>query len=174
MEFTGRLSAFPASNLLQWALTERVTGTLVVRRSQREKRIGFRVGKILDCRSNQATEHYGQHLVAHGILGAEDLAKALAHCRLRRLPLGETLSDLGLLDEASLRASLAQSIQESVQDLFFWRQGLFYFQEGTPPASRLEVEVETTELLLAGTHWIDDQARIRVFSPATASSCAPD
>ncbi|MBP9146185.1 MAG: DUF4388 domain-containing protein [Thermoanaerobaculia bacterium] len=161
MEFTGRLSAFPASNLLQWALTERVTGTLVVRRSQREKRIGFRVGKILDCRSNQATEHYGQHLVAHGILGAEDLAKALAHCRLRRLPLGETLSDLGLLDEASLRASLAQSIQESVQDLFFWRQGLFYFQEGTPPASRLEVEVETTELLLAGTHWIDDQARIR-------------
>jgi len=28
MEFTGRLSAFPASNLLQWALTERVTGTL--------------------------------------------------------------------------------------------------------------------------------------------------
>ncbi|MEO7793605.1 MAG: hypothetical protein ABIV06_02440 [Thermoanaerobaculia bacterium] len=32
MEFTGRLAAFPASNLLQWAQTERVTGTLVVRR----------------------------------------------------------------------------------------------------------------------------------------------
>lgn len=161
MEFTGRLSAFPASNLLQWALTERVTGTLVVRRTQREKRIGFRAGKILDCRSNQAAEHYGQHLVAHGILGAEDLAKALAHCRLRRLPLGETLGDLGLLDETVLRVTLAQSIQESVQDLFFWTQGLFYFQEEPPRASRLEVELETTELLLEGTQWIDDQARIR-------------
>ena len=84
MEFTGRLSAFPASNLLQWALTERVTGTLVVRRSQREKRIGFRLGKILDCRSNQAVEHFGQHLVAHAILGAEEVGRALVHCRSRR------------------------------------------------------------------------------------------
>ena len=161
MEFTGRLAVFPASNLLQWALTERVTGTLVVRRSQREKRIGFRNGKILDCRSNQASEYYGQHLVAHGILGGEELGKALAHCRLRRLPLGETLWDLGLLDEATIRVTLAQSIEESVQDLFFWNQGLFYFQEGDPPSSRLEVGLETTGLLLEGTQWLDEQARIR-------------
>lgn len=161
MEFTGRLSAFPASNLLQWALTERVTGTLVVRRSQREKRIGFRQGKILDCRSNQTTEHYGQHLVAHGILGGDELTQALAHCRLRRLPLGETLLDLGLLDGATIKVTLAQSIQESVQDLFFWHQGLFYFQDGSPRTSRVEVELETTELLLEGTQWIDEQARIR-------------
>ena len=161
MEFTGRLSAFPASNLLQWALTERVTGTLVVRRSQREKRIGFRTGKILDCRSNQVAEHYGQHLIAHGHLGGEELGRALAHCRLKRMPLGETLVELALLDEATVGVTLAQSIQESVQDLFFWNQGLFYFQEGNPAASRVEVELETTELLLEGTQWIDEQARIR-------------
>ena len=161
MEFTGRLSAFPASNLLQWALTERVTGTLVVRRSEREKRVGFRDGKILDCRSNQTAEHYGQHLVAHGILGGEELARALAHCRLRRLPLGETLLDLALLDEATIKVTLAQAIQESVQDLFFWRQGLFYFQDASPRTSRVEIELETTELLLEGTQWLDEQARIR-------------
>lgn len=161
MEFTGRLSAFPASNLLQWALTERVTGTLVVRRSQREKRIGFRSGKILDCRSNQVAEHYGQHLVAHGHLGGEELSRALAHCRAKRIPLGEALVELGLLDEATVRVTLAQSIEESVQDLFFWHQGLFYFQDGDPPAARLQVELETTELLLEGTQWIDEQARIR-------------
>jgi len=161
MELTGRLAVFPASNLLQWALTERVTGTLVVRRSQREKRIGFRAGKILDCRSNQTAEYYGQHLLAHGFLGGEELAKALAHCRLRRVPLGEALGELGLLDEATIRSTLARSIQESVQDLFFWKQGLFYFQEDVAPAARLEVELETTELLLEGTQWIDEQARIR-------------
>src|SRR6187402_3316471 len=161
MEFTGRLSAFPASNLLQWAVTERVTGTLVVRRTEREKRIGFRAGKILDCRSNQATEHFGQYLVAHGILAADDLATALVQCRLRRQPLGETLAGLKLLDEATLRVSLAQAIQESVQDLFFWNQGLFYFLDDAPRKSSLEVELETTELLLEGTQWIDEQARIR-------------
>jgi hypothetical protein len=161
MEFTGRLSVFPASNLLQWALTERVTGTLVVRRSQREKRIGFRAGKILDCRSNLVTEHFGQHLVAHGFLGGDELGRALAHCRSKRIPLGEALCALGILDESTVRVTLAQSIEESVQDLFFWKQGLFYFQEGSPPASRLQVELETTELLLEGTQWIDEQARIR-------------
>ncbi|MEO8275282.1 MAG: DUF4388 domain-containing protein [Thermoanaerobaculia bacterium] len=161
MEFTGRLAVFPASNLLQWALTERVTGTLVARRNKREKRIGFRRGKILDCRSNQVTEFYGQHLLAHGFISGDDLARALAHCRLKRIPLGEALSELEFLDEATVRITLAQSIQESVQDLFFWKQGLFYFQDGTPPVSRLEVELETTELLLEGTQWIDEQERIR-------------
>lgn len=161
MEFTGRLSAFPAANLLQWAVTERVTGTLVVRRSQREKRIGFRAGKILDCRSNLLTEHFGQHLVAHGFVDGDALGRALAHCRLKRMPLGEALCSLGILDEPTVRVTLAQAIEESVQDLFFWQQGLFYFEEGNPPISRLQVELEPTELLLEGTQWIDEQARIR-------------
>src|SRR5688572_11544355 len=109
MEFTGRLAVFPAPNLLQWAHTERVTGTLVVRRSQREKRVGFRSGRIIDCRSNQPQELFGQFLLIHGHLGPEPLAKALGVARIQRRPLGEAVGALGLLDEPTLKDALMRS-----------------------------------------------------------------
>src|SRR6187200_1264737 len=136
MEFTGRLAAFPAPNLLQWAQNERVNGSLVVRRSQREKRIGFRSGRIVDCRSNQAQELFGQFLLIHGHLGAEPLSRALGVARTRRQPLGEVVDELGMLGEQELRDSLNQSLSELVQDLFLWKQGLFYFVDEPAPRRR--------------------------------------
>jgi hypothetical protein len=161
MEFTGRLAAFPAPNLLQWAQTERVTGTLVIRRSQREKRLGFRSGRIVDCRSNQPQELFGQFLLIHGHLGPEPLAKALIVARSERRPLGETVGQLGLLDEPTLRVALARSLSESIQDLFLWKHGLFFFNDEAVAPKKLEADLDTTGILLEGTRWIDEAARIR-------------
>lgn len=161
MEFTGRLGVFPAQNLLQWAVTERVTGTLVVRRSQREKHVGFRAGRIVSCRSNQAQELFGHFLVLHGHVRADDLARALAHCRTQRQPLGVALRELKLLDEPTIRSTLSRALAESVQDLFLWRQGLFYFEDREVPVRRLEIDLDATEILFEGMRWIDESARIR-------------
>ncbi len=161
MEFTGRLTAFPAANLIQWAATERVSGTLVVRRSQREKRVLFLRGRLVACRSNLVQELYGQHLLAHGHLTGDALARALSLARARRIPLGVALVALGLLDERTVRSTLARSMQESVQDLFLWPQGLFYFEEGQPAEPDLAVDLSPAELVLEGTRWMDELARIR-------------
>jgi len=161
MEFTGRLAVFPAPNLLQWAHTERVTGTLVIRRSQREKRVGFHSGRIVDCRSNQPQELFGQFLLIHGHLGAEPLARALGVARTERRPLGEAVGQLGLLDELTLKGALTRSLSESVQDLFLWTQGLFYFSDEAVPPKKLDADIDTTGILLEGTRWIDESARIR-------------
>jgi hypothetical protein len=161
MELTGRLAVFPAQNLLQWALTERVTGTLVVRRNQREKKVGFRKGRIVDCRSNQPQELFGQFLLIHGHLDAEPLSRALGVARSERRPLGEAIGQLGLLDEPTLRGALARSLSESVQDLFLWKQGLFFFRDEDVASRRLEADLDTTGILLEGTRWIDEAAEIR-------------
>lgn len=161
MEFTGRLAVFPASNLLQWAKNERVSGTLVVRRSQREKRVGFRAGRIVDCRSNQPQELYGQFLVLHGHLTPDALARALAHSRTERVPLGASLGELGLLDDVTVRSTLNRAIAELVQDLILWPQGLFYFLDARIPVRAFEVDLDTNELLLEGMHWLDESTRIR-------------
>ena len=161
MEFTGRLAVFPAPNLLQWAHTERVTGTLVVRRSQKEKRLGFHSGRIVDCRSNQPQELFGQFLLIHGHLGPEPLAKALGLARIERRPLGEAVENLGLLDEPTLKGALTRSLSESVQDLFLWKQGLFYFNDEAVPPKKLDADLDTTGILLEGTRWIDETERIR-------------
>jgi hypothetical protein len=165
MEFTGRLAAFPPPNLLQWAATERATGTLVVRRASVEKRVGLRAGRVVECRSNQPRELFGRFLVDHERIDVEDLAQALMLGRERRLPLGKALVENRALPEEAIAALLARWMSESVQDLFLWTRGVFYFEERPPLQSELEVELDARELVLEGTRWIDEEARLRKRLP---------
>ncbi len=161
MEFTGRLAVFPVANLLQWAAHERATGTLVVRRTRREKRIALRGGRVVNCRSNQTQELFGQYLIAHGLLDAPAVIEALVHARSRQQALGEALAEAQRLPLETLRAALGRAIRESVQDLFLWKRGIFFFEEGEPRRQALEVEVDSRELVFEGTRWIDELARLR-------------
>ncbi len=161
MEFTGRLAAFPPPNLLQWAAMERASGTLVVRRSSVEKRIGLRAGRVVECRSNQPRELFGRYLVDYERVGVEDLSRALAMGRERGLPLGKALIETGLLSEEAVSGLLARWMSESVQDVFLWSRGIFFFDERKPRPAEPEVELDTRELVLEGTRWIDEAARLR-------------
>ena len=165
MEFTGRLNAFPAANLLQWATQERATGSLLVRRSSVEKRIGLREGRVVECRSNQPRELFGRFLVDHERVEVEDLSSALALGRERGLPLGRALVESGRLPEEAIIGLLRRWLSESVQDLFLWRRGVFLFEDQPPRATPLEAGLDTRELVLEGTRWIDEEARIRKRLP---------
>lgn len=165
MEFTGRLAAFPAANLLQWAAQERATGTLVVRRSTSEKRLGLRGGRVIECRSNQPRELFGRFLLDHDRVGVDDLSRALALGRERGLPLGRALAESGLLPEEAILSLLRRWMTESVRDLFLWSRGVFYFEDHSPRSAPLEIELEARELILEGTQWIDDHARLRKRLP---------
>ncbi len=163
MEFTGRLAIFPVPNLLQWALHERPTGCLVVRgRRAAEKRILFRGGAIVGCRSTEPNERYGQYLVAHGHLAPAVLAEALIHARRTDRRLGATLREMGLLAPDLVRDTLRACVEDSICDLFFWRKGLFYFdeepvgEEDLPPGA-----IDTMGLILEGTRWLDEERRLR-------------
>jgi hypothetical protein len=165
MEFTGRLAAFPAANLLQWAAQERANGTLVVRRSSTEKRVGLRAGGVVECRSNQPRELFGRFLLDHERIGVEELSRALALGRELGLPLGWALVEAGLLPEDAIRGLLRRWLSESVQDLFLWTRGVFFFEETAPRANPLQVELDAREMVLEGTHWIDEAQRLRKRFP---------
>lgn len=165
MEFTGRLAAFPAANLLQWAAQERATGTLVVRRASVEKRLGLEGGHVVECRSNQPRELFGRYLIDHEIVGVEELARGLRLGRETGLPLGWALVEAGVLPEERVRELLHRWLSESVQDLFLWHRGVFFFEDTPPRANPLRIELEARELLLEGAHWIDEHERLRKVLP---------
>ena len=57
---------------------------------------------------------------------------------------------------------MREAIEASVCDLFLWKHGLFYFVERPLPAEELTCEpIELFHLVLEGTHWIDEHARLR-------------
>lgn len=165
MEFTGRLAAFPPEHLLQWASHERATGTLVLRRTRREKRVALRRGRVVYCRSNQPQELFGQHLIAHGLVEAPVLVEALRAARARNIPLGFSLFESHQLGEDALVGALDRATRESVQDLLFWRRGVFFFDEAEPGRQPFEVSLDPRELVLEGTRWSDEERRIRKSIP---------
>ncbi|MEM7048848.1 MAG: DUF4388 domain-containing protein [Acidobacteriota bacterium] len=162
MEFSGRLSAFPPGNILQWASSERRTGALVIRRSRVEKRIYFRDGKIVGCLSDDPAEYYGQYLLLQGHLDEKTFLRALYECKRRGQRLGAVLAELDLLTPDVIRQTLRQQIVDSVCDVFLWKQGVFYFETDAPPEEDiLPRPIETVGVVMEGARWIDEVARIR-------------
>lgn len=162
MEFSGRLTAFPLGDLLQWAKNDRCTGALVVRRSEREKRIYFHAGEVVGCLSNDPAEYYGQHLVLHGHLTDDQLFQALSHCTTHGVRLGMALRELGLLSADVIQQTLRQQIEDVICDLFLWQRGIFYFQLELPQEEELLPEpINTMGLAMEGARWLDEVGRIR-------------
>jgi hypothetical protein len=162
MDFSGRLAAFPVGDLLQWAQNERCTGALVVRRSQREKRVYFHAGEVVGCLSDDPAEYYGQYLLLHGYLKEDQLFRAISLSTSKGMRLGAALLELGLLDPGVVQHTLRAQIEDVLCDLFLWERGIFYFQSEMPLEEDILPEpINVLGLVLEGTRWKDETARIR-------------
>jgi hypothetical protein len=162
MEFSGRLTAFPPSDLLQWALNDRRTGALVVRRSEREKRVYFHAGEVIACLSNDKAEFYGQHLLLNGYLEQDQLFQALTYCTTQGVRLGRALTEMGLMTPEMVQQTLRSQIEDSICDLFLWERGVFYFQAELPMEEEILPEpIHAMGLIMEGTRWLDEYQRIR-------------
>lgn len=162
MEFSGRLSAFPLGDLLQWAKNDRCTGALVIRRSEREKRIYFHAGEVVGCLSNDSAEYYGQHLVLNGHLSDDQLFQALSRCSTHGVRLGVALRELGMLSPEVIQQTLREQIEDVVCDLFLWQRGIFYFQSELPQEEEILPEpINVVGLVMEGSRWLDEVGRIR-------------
>lgn len=162
MEFSGRLSAFPIGDLLQWAQNEQRTGALVIRRSGREKRIYFQGGDVVSCYSSEAAEFFGQHLLVGGLIDEMALVRALTLCQREGKRLGVALNSLGILRPEVVLDALRRQIQELVCDIFLWQHGIFYFEADLPPREELLPEpLSSVALAMEGARWSDELTRIR-------------
>jgi Domain of unknown function (DUF4388) len=162
MEFSGRLSAFPLGDLLQWAKNDRCTGALVIRRSEREKRIYFQSGDVVGCLSNDPAEFHGQHLVVNGYLTDDQLFQALSHCTTQSVRLGVALRELGLLAPEVIQQTLRTQIEDAICDLFLWTRGVFYFQSELPQEEEILPEpINVLGIAMEGARWLDEVARMR-------------
>jgi hypothetical protein len=57
---------------------------------------------------------------------------------------------------------LSRQFSDSVCDVFLWQRGIFYFEADEPPAEEIPpLPIDTVALVMEGTRWIDELARIR-------------
>ena len=162
MELSGRLISFPIAELLHWAHNDRRTGSLVVRRTGREKRIFFKKGQIVACHTDSPAEYYGQHLLLNGYLDRDTLYRCLSACKKRKLRLGVVLREEDILDLDQIQRTLRFQIEDLICDIFLWNHGIFVFQNEPPPDEDILAEpIATLGLSLEGARWEDEMGRIR-------------
>lgn len=166
MDISGRLVLFPVADLLNWASNERRTGSLVVRRSSREKRIYFKEGKTVACLSDTTSEFYGRHLLLEGYVAQDALVRCLVKVQGTHRRIGPVLVEEGVLDREVVRRTLKEHIEDMVCDVFLWKRGIFFFQADLPPEEDiLAAPINTLGLILEGSRWVDELRQFREVLP---------
>ncbi len=166
MSIAGNIQTMELSELLQWLSQGSKTGTLVIDNGEVAKRIFFRHGRIISSASTDPHEHLGHFLVSHGFITEDELAKAMANQESSKMLLGKILTTNGAISEQDLHRLLRLKAEESIYDLFAWREGEFRFmEEELPGDTMVPMDLPVTSIVLEGVHRIDEWQRIRTMIP---------
>ncbi|MDX1632744.1 MAG: DUF4388 domain-containing protein [Thermoanaerobaculia bacterium] len=150
MSLVGSLREFPFLDLLQFLSTAERTGKLSLTRADRQGLVIFRRGRILYATSTAVHETLGSLLVSRGLVGEEELQRALdaQHDSTGERRLGNVLVDLEMIDRGRLEEVLQQKILRLMKDFSGW-EGAFFKFEAVEIPDRGEVEVDLHDFLMA-------------------------
>ncbi len=166
MSIAGNIQTMELAELLQWLSQGSKTGTLVIDNGEVTKRIFFRHGRIISSASTDPHEHLGHFLVSHGFITEDELAKAMANQETSKMLLGKILTTARAISEQDLHRLLRLKAEESIYDLFAWKEGEFRFmEEELPNNTMIPMDLDVTSIVLEGVHRIDEWLRVREVIP---------
>ncbi len=162
MGISGNIRTMAPGDLFQWLSLAQKTGTLVLSANQVEKKVFFREGRIISSASTDPREYLGQFLMSHGYISEEQLTRAMREQAGSRILLGKILVNSGVIDEAALMRLMREKAEESIYDIFLWKEAEFRFiDEELPAMEMVPLRVDVTGIIMEGTQRIDEWNRIR-------------
>jgi Domain of unknown function (DUF4388) len=166
MGIVGNLRTMQLEELLQWLSQSKKNGTLEIVNGKVEKKIFFKEGRILSSSSNKPEEHLGHFLVSHGLLGEEQLNRAVRLQEKSRMLLGMILVNEGVLAEEDLARMLRLKAEESIYDIFSWDEGDFRFVDDVlPDSAMVPMRMDVTGIVMEGMQRVDEWRRVRKVIP---------
>ncbi len=130
----------------------------------------FDKGKLLSVIRPHRRERLGEMLLRLGKVNSQQLAEALHMQQAGQArPLGQLLVEQGAIAQHELQTCIQQQIEETVYDLFAWREAEFKFLTGQRPAlddvqSLVPLPVEN--IIMEGVRRVDELSRIRERIPS--------
>ena len=130
----------------------------------------FDKGKLLSVIRPHRRERLGEMLIRLGKVNPQQLAQALhSQQDAPTRPLGQLLVEQGAIGQRELQACIQQQIEETVYDLFAWREAEFKFLTGQRPAPddvQSLVPLAVENLIMEGVRRVDELSRIRERIPS--------
>lgn len=130
----------------------------------------FDKGKLLSVIRPHRRERLGEMLIRLGKVSPQQIAEALHTQQVgSSRPLGQLLVEQGAIGQRELQACIQQQIEETVYDLFAWREAEFKFLTGQRPAPddvQSLVPLPVENLIMEGVRRVDELSRIRERIPS--------
>lgn len=172
MPLVGNLRDFALHDFLYLVDRGYKTGSLHLDRptANEAAHLFFDKGKLLSVVRPHRRERLGELLIRLGKITPQQLATALQTQQMsgNTRPLGQILVEQGAVGKPDLQACIQQQIEETVYDLFAWREGEFQFVAGQRPAPddvQSLVPLPVENLIMEGVRRVDELSRIRERIP---------
>jgi hypothetical protein len=143
---SGRLSAVPLPDILDFLRKQRSTGVLNVRGPDGAvKCVYLKDGEFTFATSSDPRDRIGETLVRAGMLSQENLDRALLlyNKTLGIKKLGAVLVENGFISPQELFGGLKLQVKDIIYGMFLWREGDYGFEARLPPdAIRLRFDFQ--------------------------------
>jgi DNA-binding response OmpR family regulator len=143
------------------------TGELVLQKGKMRKVIWFEKGRPVFAASNLVSDRFGAFLHRVGKISQAQLDAAMALDRPGKL-VGESLLELGYLQEQEKIYYLAQQVKAIIYSLFGWEEGRYRLSSGgRAPKDATHIEVHPASLIVRGVKKLYKPVRLkRLLRPA--------
>jgi hypothetical protein len=126
----GDLTVMPMEDLVLYLGNRQLSGVLILRREQVQKRAVIQDGQVISTSSSDPREYLSQFLINFGHLTEEQVTAAMRLQNDEKLPFGRALLKLGLLPEETVKSTVVLKARETLLEVFRWPQGQFEFNVG--------------------------------------------
>jgi len=129
MDIKGNIRSIGFSSVLQVLSAENKSGILQLTHGQKTSTLCLKDGQVIAASSNHGPQ-LGQILFEKGLISLKKLQKVLNEAKSSGRHLGETLLDRGLIKQDALKNVIRQQINQTIQGLVQWQEGLFQYRDG--------------------------------------------
>ncbi len=168
MQIRGSLSDRTPGDLLETLHREKRTGALRFSSGAVRKDVWFEKGEIVSSGTSEPREFLGSYLIASGRISEKDFVRAYRTQLETKVLFGKVLVMFGLVSEREVEIALKGKTEETIWDVFLWREGEFGFDEGAQlPPQRLPLRVDLADLVREGERRVIEWGVIRQTFPHT-------
>ena len=159
MPLSGDIETVYLFSILQLLCNDKKTGVLRVWKGVEDVKIYLNEGTIIYATGSQKKFRLGYLLRTSGIVSAQNIRKCLKIAKLKGQALGKVMVEEGVVTKKKLTDFMHEKVQETLYDLFMWKNGNFEFsQSNFNLTGHVITELNTMELILEASRRVDEQA----------------
>src|SRR4051812_10654774 len=168
MQTGGNLEARSPADLLEWLHHDKLSGVLRFWRpgTKVRKDFWFENGELISSGTNEPREYLGSFLIAQGKITERDFVRAYRTQLETKVLFGKVLVMFGLVNDREVEVALKAKTEESVWDVFLWRDGKYEYDDtGALGGQRLPLKIDITALINEGERRLIDWGVVRQVIP---------